>query len=252
MASMSENPSLENLIEDDDLSLRVMHPGGLRITKKLAMLCRAEPGKKLLDVACGTGMGSIYLAENFGCEVTGIDVSHSKIKIARKLAEDRGVDVEFMVGDAHNLPFRDESFDIVISECTLCLLDRERAIEEMIRVTGRNGYAGMHDICWLDNPPDEFRSHLERVEGEKPETMEGWREMFRSRGLVELKALDRSHLIKEWKKDIMRELGVKGKMRLFFRIMRKWGISGFRDIRKSEKIFESGYVGYCIVAGRKP
>ena len=56
MASHStDRPSLETLIEDLDLGLEVLHPGGLEITRELAQLCRIGRGARVLDVASGTG-----------------------------------------------------------------------------------------------------------------------------------------------------------------------------------------------------
>ncbi len=244
--------SLENLVEGEDLGLEVMHPGGVEITVELAELTGLKRGAKVLDVACGRGESAFYLSERFGWHVMGIDILWSSIKRARKKAIESDIDAEFAVGDAQNLPFEDRSFDGVISECALCLMDKERALREMVRVVRNGGWVGMHDLCWERNPPEEFKHHLARVEKEKPETIEGWKKLFESAGLVDVIALDRSHLIGEWIEDLRRKVGITGQIRLFLRIMRMGGISGYRIIRKSEKIFESGYVGYCIVVGKKP
>lgn len=69
-------------------------------------------GKKILDVGCGTGelMNQLFL-ENPSLQLTGLDLSNEMLAVARnKLKEN----AEFVLGDAENLPFVDESFDIVI------------------------------------------------------------------------------------------------------------------------------------------
>ena len=68
---------------------------------------------KVLDLGCGIG-GFSFLLEDLGFEVTGIDISEEMLNTAQKLAEKRGSKVEFLLGDARNLPFRDNSFDYVI------------------------------------------------------------------------------------------------------------------------------------------
>ena len=163
-------PSLENLIESVDLKLEVLHPGGLAITKEL---CHVSKDTKLLDVSSGTGESACFIAEQFGCEVTGVDVSEYMVDRARRKAAERGLPVTFKQGDAHNLPFDEHTFDAVISECTTCLLEKERAISEMVRVAKPGGYVGIHDICWKEDTPEHMKQKLAEIEGERPETLEG-------------------------------------------------------------------------------
>ncbi len=49
------------------------HPGGLLLTKRLGTLLDLGPGKHLLDVAAGKGASAIFLAQQFGCEVNGVE-----------------------------------------------------------------------------------------------------------------------------------------------------------------------------------
>lgn len=65
-----------------------------------------------LDVGCGTGTDAIFLAQN-GFNVSAIDVSEEAIKIAKSKAEKAGVIVDFMVADALDMPFEDETFEFV-------------------------------------------------------------------------------------------------------------------------------------------
>ena len=247
-----KEPSLENLIESEDLGLEVLHPGGLDITRELAELCNIDKNKKILDVASGTGESACYLVEKFGCSVVGVDASEYMIERAKKKAKERGLNIEFKKGDAHNLPFKDNTFDVVISECTTCLLDKERAIKEMVRVVKPNGYVGIHDICWKINTPDELKQRLIEIEGERPETLEGWKKLFEKAGLKDVITVDKSHLIPGWGKEIKRKIGLKGQIRIFLKVIKNWGLKGYKTIRESEKIFQSEYMGYGIIVGRKP
>lgn len=147
--------------------------------RELANLCHIEKGTRVLDVASGTGESAYYLAAMLDCYVVGVDYSPTLLGRARKKTNDRQLGVEFKQGDDHNLPFADNSFDIVISECALCLLDKERAIREMVRVTRPGGYVGIHDICWKESIPDDVKHKLGELEGERPETLKGWKELFK-------------------------------------------------------------------------
>lgn len=244
-------PSLEELIESVDLRLEVLHPGGLGITRELAELCHVGKDTKLLDVSSGTGESACFLAEQFECQVTGVDVSDVMIEKARKKAEERGLSVTFKKGDAHDLPFEDDTLDVVISECTTCLLEKERAIGEMVRVSQSGGYVGIHDVCWKEDTPEQMKQQLAELEGERPETLDGWKRLFEQAGLKDVVTVDRSSLIPGWGKAIKKELGVVGELKIFLKVLTKWGIRGYKDVRASERIFKSPHVGYGIIVGRK-
>ncbi len=68
---------------------------------------------RILDVGTGTGFLALILAE-LGHEVVGLDLSEGMLRVARKKAKQRGLKIQFKLGDAENLPFKDESFDAVI------------------------------------------------------------------------------------------------------------------------------------------
>ncbi len=69
--------------------------------------------EKALDVGCGLGTNSIYLAQE-GFEVTAIDISKTAVETARSRASRLGLSIEFIVGNAYRLDFPDASFDFVL------------------------------------------------------------------------------------------------------------------------------------------
>ncbi len=247
-----KQPSLENLIENEDLGLDILHPGGLDITKELARLCHIGKDASVLDVASGTGESACYLAEDLGARVVGIDVSENMINRAKKKAEQRNLEIEFEKADAHQLPFSDATFDSAISECTVCILDKERVISEMARVIKPDGYVGIHDICWKKDTPQQIKKKLAEIEGERPEMIEGWKVLFEKAGLVDVKTIDRSFWIPIWMKGIRKKLGFIGQLKIFFKIVRIWGVRGLRRVWESNRIFQSKHIGYGIIVGRKP
>ena len=113
----------------------------------------------ILDVGCGTGMITLPLAE-LGHNVTGIDLSEGMLKIAKEKASNFNLAVEFKLGDAENLPFEDELFDVVINRHLLWTLpDPEKAISDWKRVLkpeGKlvivdgnwDGHRGLHEQIW--------------------------------------------------------------------------------------------------------
>ncbi len=246
-----EQASLENLVETGMLEVDVFHPGGLALSLELAELCKIETGSEVLDVACGSGETACFLTERCGARVVGLDRSQPMLRRAQQKARSRGSQIEIQKGDAHRLPFPDASFDAVICECTLCLLDKEQVLQEMVRVVMPGGRVGVHDLCWQSDAPEDSKQTLAEIEGERPETLEGWQRLFVRAGLVNVSTVDKSSLVASWMKESKRPLGLMGQMALAWRIVRLWGIRGLWRIVRSERVFSSKHLGYGIVVGMK-
>jgi len=104
----------------------------------------------VLDVGCGTGVLSLILSE-MGHNVTGIDLSEGMLGRAKEKAYDQNLRAEFRLGDAENLSFENESFDVVINRHLLwTLLDPERAVFEWKRVLKPGGKLIIIDGNWGD------------------------------------------------------------------------------------------------------
>lgn len=244
--------SLEGLVESGLLELDSLHPGGLEMTRRLAELCDVKAGADVLDVASGTGETACFLASEFGAHVEGIDRSTEMIRRGRDRARTRGLDIGFTLADAARLPFPDEAFDIVLCECTLCLLDKQPVLEEMVRVVRPGGHVGMHDLCWKPDAPERVKHALAELEGERPETLEGWRREFHHAGLVELQAIDESKAKSAWMRESRRRLGLTGQVALASKVLRRWGPAGLLRVLRSERVFANGALGYGMVVGARP
>jgi ubiquinone/menaquinone biosynthesis C-methylase UbiE len=105
-----------------------------------------EPGRDVLDVACGTGNATIPAAKA-GARVTGLDFAPRLLEIARERAADAMVEIDFLEGDAQELPFEDASFDRVVSTFGhMFAPDHERTASEMKRVLRPGGVIAF--ACW--------------------------------------------------------------------------------------------------------
>ena len=119
---------------------------------KVADGARVQPGQRVLDVACGTGILARTAAgrlEPTG-QVVGIDPNPGMIALARQLAPA----VEWREGRAEELPFADQSFDAVVSQFGLMFFtDRRQALREMHRVLKPGGHMVVAVWDSLDNNP---------------------------------------------------------------------------------------------------
>ncbi|MDH5771135.1 MAG: class I SAM-dependent methyltransferase [Candidatus Bathyarchaeota archaeon] len=149
---------------------KILFPNVIR--KREIDLIRSEfqvvKPKKILDFGCGGGWLSKVLA-SYNCEVVGIDLSHSLVKSANRVAPT----VTFVVGDGMNLPFREESFDAVVSIATLHHIDVRKGLKEVRRVSKNRGMVMLMEPNKL-NPLSEIGRKLFPMEmhtmGEEPFT----------------------------------------------------------------------------------
>ena len=89
-------------------------PTLVEMHETLIAAVEAEPGDAWLDVGSGTGELAFRAAAT-GAAVTGCDLAPVLVETARRQAAERGLDVNFEVGDCENLPYADASFDILTS-----------------------------------------------------------------------------------------------------------------------------------------
>lgn len=171
-----------------------------------------KAGMKVLDVGCGTGT-NLVLYHQAGCLVHGIDLSPSMLEVAR---DKLGKHADLRVGDASEMPYRDNFFDLVTSMLTLHEMPnmiRPQVMKEMIRVMSREG-----GILLTDYHPGPIRFpegwmlkaiilFLEKVAG--CEHFKNYRDFIKKKGLPGL--IDASKLVLEKK-----EIVSGGNVALFF------------------------------------
>ena len=98
-----------------------------------------EPGLRLLDVATGTG-NLAMIAAQAGANVTGVDITPKLLEVGRERAKAAGLEIEFMEGDAQELPVADESFDRVTSIFGVMFApDQELGAAELVRACKPGG-----------------------------------------------------------------------------------------------------------------
>jgi len=175
---------LNRLTPEDLAPIDEFHIRGRAATLELAQAASVDSTKRVLDVGSGVGGTSRCLAREFGCRVTGIDLTDEYCRTAAMLSERIGLAelVDYHQGDATNLPFSDASFDIVWTEhVAMNIPDKAKLYREMHRVLKPGGTLAIYDILagpagpvlfpvpWARTPessflatPEELRMLLEK------------------------------------------------------------------------------------------
>lgn len=157
---------------ESDLGNRLLgtsfHPGGLKLTERLCTLLHLTPESHVLEVACGNGAKSVFLAKRFRCHLVGLDYSSQNVAQATELARANGLAsrVHFDCGDAEHLPFPDASFDAIICECALYTFQNKlNAAHEFARVLRTSGRIGLSDFTRGEMLPQQLDCLLALIAG---------------------------------------------------------------------------------------
>lgn len=139
-----------NRLTPEDLApIDQFHIRGRAATLELARAAGLDATKRVLDVGSGVGGTSRCLAKEFGCRVTGIDLTDEYCRAAEMLSARTGLAhrVDFRQGDATELPFDDQTFDVVWTEhVAMNIPDKTGLYKEMHRVLKPGGTLAIYDV----------------------------------------------------------------------------------------------------------
>lgn len=119
-------------------------------------LANPQPGERVLDVGCGTGIVARRVAARVGPagSVTGIDLNPNMLAVAQATSQAEGLAIDWREGPAESLPFPDESFDLLLCQFALMFFaDRAAALAEMHRVTATDGRVVIHVFQGIERHP---------------------------------------------------------------------------------------------------
>jgi len=111
--------------------------------RDFSVVLKLSHGKKVLEIACGSGGPAVFMVKETGCHLTGIDINENGVTNAKILAAENGLSeqTEFLQADAsETLPFPDEYFDAIVSIDSMThIKDRDKVLTEFYRVLKTGG-----------------------------------------------------------------------------------------------------------------
>ncbi len=231
-----------------------LHPGGLGLTKRLAEKIRIFPGDTVLDVACGLGESAKFLTGEYGATVLGIDLSRKIVEAAKSAAP--GLSTTFLVGDGELLPFRDNTFTNVVSECSMCLMqDYQGTLSEIFRILKPGGKIGMTDITTGEGLPSVLGDILMQFlcVSQKMQGLDG-PEAFESAGFEQMELTDESKSLLELLESIKKRLFLAELLTATNKhsLTRHELETGKRLVALARDAVEQHRLGYMMTIARKP
>lgn len=137
----------------------------IKIAEQLFHQINLSDVKRVLEVGCGVGVLSSYLADKYSWSVIGIDIDSEQIEIARNVQGENEC-LKFVEADASKLPYGNNEFDLVLSFDVLHHIPNwVTTIEEINRVLKPNGFYVLGELAFSNFLVKNFRGLLSNFGG---------------------------------------------------------------------------------------
>lgn len=179
---------------------------GLGCGNPLAIASLKE-GEVVLDLGSGGGFDCFLARKQVGESgyIIGVDMTPDMIELARKNAAKSGYEnVEFRLGEIEQLPVKDFSIDVIISNCVINLSpDKEQVFKEAYRVLKPGGRLSASDIVAVKSLPEKLKQDLGSISSciGGAEHVENLKKMMQTCGFKNIKLVPKSNskdIIKSW------------------------------------------------------
>lgn len=165
-------------------------PGGKEYLRLMAQNTFLHNKSKFLHIGCNTGSSSIELIHLVKCSAVAVDISSDMIKSAIKINKiDKYYDnIKFEVANAENLPFENETFDLVFSAGSMAFINnKKKAVNEEIRVTKNWGFISDIVLFYHEIPPKKILNNINGLMNTKiePWDLNYWKNLYAKEGLEE-------------------------------------------------------------------
>ncbi|MBM6507618.1 MULTISPECIES: class I SAM-dependent methyltransferase [Staphylococcus] len=178
------------------LGKKRLRPGGILATNWLIDKGCFSNDKRVLEVACNMCTTSIELAQKYQCQIEAVDLNKAALQVGQQNVDKNDLNdyIHLTQANAMDLPFEDESFDIILNEAMLTMLPykvKEKVLKEYYRVLKPNGIVLTHDIAIINRDnEDVIVNELSKAINMKvtPLTLEIWYSLFKDAGFSQVES----------------------------------------------------------------
>ncbi|MCQ2008408.1 MAG: class I SAM-dependent methyltransferase [Sporolactobacillus sp.] len=165
------------------------HPGGHGLTEAIIEQLSIRKNSSLLDVGCGTGATTVFIAEKLHADVTGIDLHPGMVKRAKARAAVSTSAPKIVLASAEQLPFESNYFDYLLSESVTAFTDVSLSVPEYYRVLKPEGQLAAIEMTVEKQPNEQDKRLIESVYGVSDVRTENeWLSIWKSAGFINLKS----------------------------------------------------------------
>lgn len=218
------------------LGKKRLRPGGVAATNWLIRHAKLNMDSRVLEVACNMCTTSIQLAREYQCQITGIDMDPRALAKAEQNIRDAKLEgyINVRQANAMKLPFEDHSFDVVINEAMLTMLNqaaKQKAVAEYFRVLKPGGVLLTHDITFAkENMAEELAELRKTIHvNVEPLPVADWEGLFNTTGFKQVEHATGTMSLMSIT-GMIRDEGFAGTLRIFKNALKKENRAQFKKM----------------------
>jgi SAM-dependent methyltransferase len=132
--------------------------------RALGLLTNLPAQPVVLDIGCGSGMQTLVLAEELKTKIVALDNHRPLLDALNLSAKQAGLDIETRELSMVEMPFAQESFDLLWAEGSIFIIGLEQGLQDFAGYLKPGGYLAFTELCWfVDDPPDEVKAFFAAV-----------------------------------------------------------------------------------------
>ena len=171
--------------------------GGEETTAKFCAEMNLQPGQKILDIGCGIGGSAFYMAQHYGVDVFGIDLSTNMIDLAKEYWKTRHPAIKhrvrFHVEDATTMSYPDNFYDVVYSRDTILHIQDKLELFKLFEKTLKpGGQLVISDYCCGDGTQSEDFKNYVKQRGYNLLTVDDYGKTLKNAGFDDVVAVNNS------------------------------------------------------------
>ncbi|MCC6259888.1 MAG: methyltransferase domain-containing protein [Anaerolineales bacterium] len=174
--------------------------GGAESTREIIAMLNLKPGMKVLDIGSGLGGSAFMMAQEYGAQVHGLDLSHNMLDIAQERLHELNLEkqVSFEYGDFLESQI-DAQYDVVYSrDAFLHIHDKAKLFQVIFKTLKPNGLLFFTDYCWGEGEhSEEFLAYVAQ-RGYAMYTPKEYGEFIKAAGFKDVQALDKTKLFGDY------------------------------------------------------